>query len=133
MSALKVSTSEIQSTYLVGVDLDDNTLVHVRAMTIIVLLRIVGVNSVGHVGTDQVTLGQSLQVSSGGVAGLGLAVVGGQAETLKGAGQQVRVGTVGSVGSDLLVVEKRDETDVGVVGQRVSVLQTPDQSLGFAI
>lgn len=58
-----------------------------------------------------------------------LAIIVGQAETLKGAWEQVRVGTVGSVGSNLLVVKERDETDVGVVGQRVGVLQTSDQSL----
>ena len=53
--------------YLVGVNLDDNTLVHVGAVTIVVLLRIVRVNGVGHVGTDQVTLGQGLQVGSSGL------------------------------------------------------------------
>lgn len=77
--------------YLVGVDLDNNSLVHVGAVAIVVLLRVVGVNSaaerrhmcqsmtfpirekltakgvvdlLGHVGTDQVTLGQSFQVGS---------------------------------------------------------------------
>jgi hypothetical protein len=92
--------------YLVGIDLDDDTLVHVRPVAIIVLLGIVGVNGVGHIGTDQVTLGQSLQVGGGGVAGLSLAVVCGQTETLKGAGQQVRVSTVSSVGSNLLIVKE---------------------------
>lgn len=58
-----------------------------------------------------------------------LAIIVGHAETLKGAGEQVGVGTVGSVGSNLLVVKERDETNVGVVGQRVGVLQTSDQGL----
>lgn len=31
--------------YLVGVDLDNNSLVHVGAVSIVVLLRVVGVNS----------------------------------------------------------------------------------------
>jgi len=53
--------------YLVSVDLDNDTLVHVGAVAIVVLLGVVGVNSVSHIGTDQVTLGQSLQVSSGGL------------------------------------------------------------------
>lgn len=76
----------MQSTYLNGVDLDDDTLVRVGVMTIVVLFSIIGMNGVEHIDTDHVTVGQSLQVGSGGVASLSLAAVGGQTETLKGSG-----------------------------------------------
>ena len=65
--------------------------------------------------------------------GSSLVVVDGVRETLKGAGEQVRVGTMGSVGSNLLVIEKRDETNVGVVGQGLAVVQAADQSLNGAV
>lgn len=63
------------------------------------------------------------------MACLRIVIVGNQAQTLKGTGKQVRVGTVGSVGSDLLVIKERHKTDIGVVGQRVLVLQASNQSL----
>lgn len=114
---------------LVGVDLDDGALVHLRTMVFFVLIGIVGVDGVCHVRTHQDTLVNSLfkccqRDILGGVNDM---CVG---QTLESDRQEVGVSTVGCHGSDFFVVKQGGNTDVAVVFNVLGLCQCNDGTVG---
>lgn len=136
-------TGRVCGVALVGVDLDDSAAVHGGLVRGLVLASVVGVDGVGHVGGDEERARERLLKGSGllalvvdllvaAVAG-GVAVAGEDGQAAQHRGQQVGVGTLGGLRTDLLVVEADGHADGGVVVKGLGLANGLDETLNGAI
>lgn len=95
----------------IGVDLDNRALVHLWAVVALVLEAVRGVIGVGLVARPKMGLDKSL-LEDGRRGFRAVACEGG--ETTDDGGEEVRVGALGGLGANLLMVEEGNETD-GVI------------------
>lgn len=123
---------------LVGVDLDDGSLVHLGPVVALVLAGVVGVYAVGHVGRDEERGAERLL--KGGRHGILHVLVRGfrgrdgardAGQPADDGGEHVGIGALGRGGADFLVVEAGHEAD-GRVRVEGLVLCRRDQALHAA-
>ena len=104
------STHRVSHVPLVRIDLDHHSIVDFRMVLSLVLLWVVRMDGVGHVCRNHKTISNDSEVVFFGEVTLEI-----EGDSLSGFANEVAVGTLGRLGTNLFVVEKHDHANFSVV------------------